>query len=199
MKRKSLLGSAAILSLSVLLSGPVRAASDLLETYAAALGIEDTDAAPFRLAGNAIAVEELAEMRGGFAMPGGMMVSFGFNIETRIGGVTAERLNMPNTALGPGMVAPVISVTDANGVQRQIAMAGVPVMIEALGANGATRVQTMIGNGITSLVQNAADGQQVQRLSTVTVDVAGMRNMLSQLGQNRVMENAMSSRRAIPR
>jgi hypothetical protein len=57
----------------------------------------------------------------------------------------------------------------------------------------------MIGNGITSIVQNAADGQQVQRLSTVTVDVAGMRNMLSQLGQNRVMENAMSSRRAIPR
>ena len=199
MKRKSLLGSAAILSLSILLSGPVKAASDLVQTYAEALGLEDAGAGPFRLAGNAVSVDELAEMRGGFAMPGGMMVSFGFDVETRIGGVTAERLNMPNTTLGAGMPAPVINVTDANGVQRQVAMAGGPVMIEALGANGATRVQTMIGNGITSIVQNAADGQQVQRLATVTVDVAGMRNMLSQLGQNRVMENAMSFRRAIPR
>ena len=199
MKRKSLLGSAAILSLSIMLSGPVHAASDLVRTYAAALGLEDADAGPFRLAGNAVAIEELAEMRGGFAMPGGMTVAFGFDIETRLGGVTAERLSMPNTTFGPGMAAPVITVTDANGVQRQVAMAGAPVMIEALGTNGATRVQTMIGNGITSLVQNAADGQQVQRLSTVTVDVAGMRNMLSQLGQNRVMENAMSFRRAIPR
>jgi hypothetical protein len=199
MKRKSLLGSAAILSLSIMLSDPVKAASDLVQTYAEALGLEDAGAGPFRLAGNAVSVDELAEMRGGFAMPGGMMVSFGFDVETRIGGVTAERLNMPNTTLGAGMPAPVINVTDANGVQRQVAMAGGPVMIEALGANGATRVQTMIGNGITSIVQNAADGQQVQRLATVTVDVAGMRNMLSQLGQNRVMENAMSFRRAIPR
>jgi hypothetical protein len=199
MKRKSLLGSAAILSLSIMLASPVRAASDLVQIYAAALGLEDTDAGPFRLAGNAVAVEELAEMRGGFAMPGGMTVAFGFDIETRLGGVTAERLSMPNTTFGPGMATPVITVTDANGAQRQVAMAGAPVMIEALGANGATRVQTMIGNGITSLVQNTADGQQVQRLSTVTVDVAGMRNMLSQLGQNRVMENAMSFRRAIPR
>jgi hypothetical protein len=199
MKRKSLLGSAAILSLSIMLSDPAKAASDLVQTYAEALGLEDTGAGPFRLAGNAISVDELSEMRGGFAMPGGMMVSFGFDVETRIGGVTAERLNMANTTLGPGMPAPVINVTDANGVQRQVAMAGGPVMIEALGANGATRVQTMIGNGITSIVQNAADGQQVQRLATVTVDVAGMRNMLSQLGQNRVMENAMSFRRAIPR
>ena len=145
------------------------------------------------------AAEELAEMRGGFAMPGGVTVAFGFDIETRLGGVTAERLNMPNTTIGRGMAAPVMTVTDANGVQRQVSMAGGPVMIEALGANGATRLQTMIGNGITSIVQNAADGQQVQRFATVTVDVAGMRNMLSQLGQNRVMENAMSFRRAIPR
>jgi hypothetical protein len=199
MKRKSLLGSAVILSLSIMLSDPAKAASDLVQTYAEALGLEDAGAGPFRLAGNAVSVDELAEMRGGFAMPGGMMVSFGFDVETRIGGVTAERLNMPNTTLGAGMPAPVINVTDANGVQRQVAMAGGPVMIEALGANGATRVQTMIGNGITSIVQNAADGQQVQRLATVTVDVAGMRSMLSQLGQNRVMENAMSFRRAIPR
>ena len=93
----------------------------------------------------------------------------------------------------------MVTVTDANGVQRQVTIAGGPVMIEALGANGATRLQTMIGNGITSIVQNAADGQQVQRFATVTVDVAGMRNMLSQLGQNRVMENALGAHRAVPR
>jgi hypothetical protein len=199
MKRKSFLGSAAILSLCAILSSPVKAASDLVQSYAAALGLEEPGAEPLRLAGNAIAAEELAEMRGGFAMPGGMTVAFGFDIETRLGGVTAERLTMPNTSFGPGMPAPVMTVTDANGVQRQVTMASTPVLIEALGANGATRLQTMIGNGITSIVQNAADGQQVQRFATVTVDVAGMQNMLSQFGQNRVMENAMGFRRAIPR
>jgi hypothetical protein len=199
MKRKSLLGSVAILAFSLMLPAPGRAASDLYRSYAAALGLEDDGAAPLQLAGNAIAAEELAEMRGGFAMPGGMTVAFGFDIETRLGGVTAERLNMPNTALGPGMAAPVMTVTDANGVARQVTMSGAPFMVESVGANGATRVQTMIGNGITSIVQNAANGQQVQRFATVTVDVAGMRGMLTQLGQNRVLESAISAQRAIPR
>jgi hypothetical protein len=126
-------------------------------------------------------------------------VSFGFNIETSLGGVTTERLNMPNTALGPGMAAPIMTVTDANGVARQVTMSGAPFMVESLGANGATRIQTLISNGITSIVQNAADGQQVQRFTNVSVDVAGMRSMLNQLGQNRVMENAISAQRAIPR
>jgi hypothetical protein len=199
MKRKSLLGSVAILAFSLMLPAPGRAASDLYRSYAAALGLEDDGAAPLQLAGNAIAAEELAEMRGGFAMPGGMTVAFGFDIETRLGGVTAERLNMPNTALGPGMAAPVMTVTDANGVARQVTMSGAPFMVESVGANGATRVQTMIGNGITSIVQNAANGQQVQRFATVTVDVAGMRGMLTQLGQNRVLESAISAQRTIPR
>lgn len=199
MKRKSLLGSVAILAFSLMLPAPGRAASDLYRSYAAALGLEDDGAAPLQLAGNAIAAEELAEMRGGFAMPGGMTVAFGFDIETRLGGVTAERLNMPNTALGPGMAAPVMTVTDANGVARQVTMSGAPIMVESLGANGATRVQTLISNGITSIVQNAANGQQVQRFATVTVDVAGMRGMLTQLGQNRVLESAISAQRTIPR
>jgi hypothetical protein len=199
MKRNSLFVSAVILSVTLIGAGPGNAASDLYQTYAEALGLEETDAPRLRLAANAIGEGELADMRGGFTVPGGMMVSFGFDIETRLGGVTAERLNMPNTAIGPGMPPPVITVTDANGVARQIPMSGAPFIIEALGANGATRVQTMISNGITSIVQNSADGQQVQRFASVTVDVAGMRNMLTQLGQNRVMENALSAQRAIPR
>jgi hypothetical protein len=97
------------------------------------------------------------------------------------------------------MSAPMMTVTDANGVARQVTMSGAPFMVESLGANGATRIQTMISNGITSIVQNAANGQQVQRFTNVSVDVAGMRSMLNQLGQNRVMENAISAQRAIPR
>ena len=97
--------------------------------------------------------------------------------------VSAVILSVTLIGTGPGNAAPDLYQTYA----------------EALGATGATRVQTMISTGITSIVQNAADGQQVQRFATVTVDVAGMRNMLAQLGQNRVMENAISARRAIPR
>jgi hypothetical protein len=199
MKRNSLLVSAVILSVTLIGAGPGKAAPDIQEAYAEALGLEDTGRPKLRLATNAMATDELAELRGGFAMPGGMMVSFGFDIETRLGGVTAERLNMPNTALGPGMATPVMTVTDANGVARQVTMSGAPIMVESLGANGATRVQTLISNGITSIVQNAANGQQVQRFATVTVDVAGMRGMLTQLGQNRVLESALSAQRAIPR
>jgi hypothetical protein len=199
MKRNSLLVSAVILSVTLIGVGPGNAAPDMHEAYAEALGLEDMGRPKLRLAANAIATDELAELRGGFAMPGGMMVSFGFDIETRLGGVTAERLSMPNTALGPGMATPVMTVTDANGVARQVTMSGTPFMVESLGANGATRIQTMISNGITSIVQNAANGQQVQRLTSVSVDVAGMRSMLTQLGQNRVMESAISAQRAIPR
>ncbi len=198
MKRNALLGGAAILALTMMRS-PAMAAIDMHQAYAEALGLEEAGTGRLRLAANAIAAEELAELRGGFAMPNGMVVSLGFDIETRLGGVTAERLSMPNTAIGPGMAAPMITVTDANGVTRQVGMAGTPFVLEVLGANGATRVQTMIGNGITSLVQNAADGQQVHRFTTMTVDVAGMRTMLAQLGQNRVMETAIKAQRTIPR
>lgn len=199
MKRNSLLVSAVFLSVTLIGAGSGKAAPDIQEAYTEALGLEDTGRPKLRLAANAMATDELAELRGGFAMPGGMMVSFGFDIETRLGGVTAERLNLPNTALGPGMATPVMTVTDANGVARQVTMSGAPIMMESLGANGATRVQTLISNGITSIVQNAANGQQVQRLTSVSVDVVGMRSMLTQLGQNRVMESAISAQRAIPR
>ncbi|MBM3593500.1 MAG: hypothetical protein FJX32_12630 [Alphaproteobacteria bacterium] len=199
MKRNSLLLSAVILSVTLIGAGSGKAAPDIHEAYAEALGLDEAVTPRLRVAAAAIATDELAELRGGFAMPGGMMVSFGFDIETRLGGVTAERLNMPNTALGPNMATPMMTVTDANGVARQVAMSGTPFMVETLGANGATRIQTMISNGITSIVQNAANGQQVQRFATVTVDVAGMRSMLNQFGQNRVLESAISAQRAIPR
>ena len=70
MKRNSLFVSAVILSVTLIGTGPGNAAPDLYQTYAEALGLDEASPPPLRLAGNAIAADELADMRGGFAMPG---------------------------------------------------------------------------------------------------------------------------------
>jgi hypothetical protein len=190
--------------LSFLVAGGAALASeaprgvDMTEAYARALGVE-IDGAPGAEEGLVIAArpveeEELGGMRGGYAMPGGLQVAFGFDVETRLGGRVVQRLTMPMQGLGPGGGAGAIRVQEGQSV-RLVGPGAGPVTAEGVFNNGATRIMTEAGVGtIVGLVQNSRDGQIVQQRTSVQIDIAGMSRLLDAGAQRRLLENAVPQR-----
>jgi hypothetical protein len=174
------------------LAAPARAElpGDMLDNYARALGLaEEAEGEVLALAAAPVGSEELAGMRGGFALPGGMVVNFGFAIETRLAGQVVQRLVMPVSQIGSAAAA--IEVFDA-GAAYIVAPGGGPVVVDRSFNGGATRIMTAIDGGITGIVQNSRDGQVVQRRAEFQVDIAGMRRMLDAGAARRTLQGAFT-------
>ncbi|WP_137127774.1 hypothetical protein [Roseomonas sp. HF4] len=135
--------------------------------------------------------DELGGMRAGFAMPGGISVAFGFDIETRLAGVPVQRMTLPLTELGPG--APQVQIVEG-GVVRSVQAGTGPIVSEGIFNGGGTRISTVLDGGITSLVQNSRDGQVVQRSAAFQVDIAGMARLLDAAATRRVIDDALGAR-----
>jgi hypothetical protein len=134
--------------------------------------------------------DEMGGMRAGFALPGGISVAFGFDIETRLAGVPVQRMTLPLTELGPG--APQVQIVEG-GTVRSVAAGSGPIVAQGVFNGGATRVSTVLDRGITSLVQNSRDGQVVQRSAAFQVDIAGMARLLDAAAARRMIEGALGA------
>lgn len=196
---RTTLFQASLLSLLVAggaaLASEAPARADMTDLYARALGLE-LESAPDRgeelvIAARPVDEQELGGMRGGFALPGGLQVAFGFDVETRLGGQVVQRLTMPMSSLGPGGGAASIRVQDGDSIRFVGAGAG-GVTAQGVFNDGATRIMTQAGVGtIVGVVQNSRDGQLVQQRTAVQIDIAGMSRMLDAAGQRRLVDNAM--------
>ncbi|WP_198377657.1 hypothetical protein [Neoroseomonas rubea] len=171
---------------------------DMADAYARALGIDVgvqdqvlDEAAPLRIAAAPVAEDELGAMRGGFALPGGISVAFGFDVETRLGGQVVQRLTLPTSVIGPGGRMEAIRVIEGGAVRLADPAAG-PAVAEGLFNGGATRILTQAGVGtIVGVVQNSRDGQVVQQRSSMQVDISGMGRMLDAAANRRMMDHAL--------
>jgi hypothetical protein len=175
---------------------------DLVAVYAESLGIALTEApAPRReneglvLAAAPVPAEELADLRGGYAMPGGLSVAFGFDIESRVGGAIVQRLTLPQTTLGHGPLPPV-QVTNAQGQTSTLALdPALPTSITDVVNGGATRVMTQIGGGgIVGVLQNSRNGQVVQRTTNIGIDVSGMSGLLDNSALRSMLRSGLEGR-----
>jgi hypothetical protein len=169
------------------------APSELVDSYAAALGLTQDEGTPpaggdrLVLAALPLAQDELADLRGGFALPGGLHLAFGFDIEARLGGVIVQRLSMPLTQIGVG--TPRVEVFDDGRVASVLPGSG-PLTVDrtfSAGDAGQTRVMTSLDRGVTGLVQNSRDGALVQRRAEFQVDIAGMGRMLESAATRRMI------------
>jgi len=142
------------------------------------------------LAATPVAREELGDMRAGFALPGGISLAFGFDIETRIAGMPVQRLSLPLTEIGSG--AALVRIVEGATV-RSVPAGGGPIVADGVFDAGATRVLTVLDRGITSVVQNSRDGQVVQRSASFQVDISGMRRMLDAAGTRRMMDRTLDA------
>jgi hypothetical protein len=170
------------------------APSELVESYAAALGLTPDEGTPSAgedrlvLAAAPLPQDELADLRGGFALPGGLQLAFGFDIEARLGGVIVQRLSMPLTQIGVG--TPRVEVFDAGNVVSVLPGSG-PLTVDRTFDSGQTRVMTSLDRGVTGLVQNSRDGALVQRRAAFQVDIAGMGRMLESAATRRMIGEGM--------
>lgn len=188
MARMTLTGATALCGALLLLRpAPLLAAGlDMIETYAGALGLAEE--APM-MAAAALPEAELDAMRGGFALPGGLEVAFGFDITTRLGGTVVQRLSMPVTQIGG---APLVVQVNDDGSLRMADAAGGPVVVDRSFNGGATRIVTALDGGFVGLVQNSASGQHIDRQASFQVDIAGMRRMLDGAATRRMMDGALA-------
>ncbi|MBR0679018.1 hypothetical protein GXW74_00840 [Roseomonas eburnea] len=179
---------------------------DLFAFYAGGLGLglgqqpapDLAPAAPaLTLAAAPLAASELEEMRGGFALPGGLSVAFGFDIETRLGGAIVQRLTLPQTMITGGGPTPVVQVTDAHGHTGALSLSqATPTVVTDVLNAGATRVTTQIGGGggVVGILQNSADSQVVQRRTEIGIDVTGLRGMLNNASTRTMLQSGLNRR-----
>lgn len=190
MVRTTRIGIAAALALALAAPAHAEAPGDMLGSYAQALGLaEPPEGLGLAFAAAPVGPEELDGMRGGFALPGGISVHFGFAIETSLGGQVVQRLVLPMARIGSGAAA--IDVFD-DGASYRVAPGGGPIVVDRSFNGGATRIMTAIDDGITGLVQNSRDGQVVQRRAEFQVDIAGMRRMLDAGATRRMIQGGFA-------
>lgn len=106
--------------------------------------------------------EILEEQRGGFISVGGLQVDFGFEFRTIVNGMPqlTSVLTLNDIISGNGAVPNLntISVVGADG--------GLTDIIHAAGPDG-----------ISATILNSQDGVQIENISTLAIDIIGLRNV----------------------
>lgn len=194
----------AALALQLVLA-PLGHGAELPEVFGAALGMEEAaftatgrarsapsgSADPLFAGAAVLDTSTMAEARGGFAVGGGVMVSFGFDIQTNVGGLPLQRLQLENGGA-------LVNVTDygAGGSATTRALGATdPIFTQALANDGLTRITTNVVNGsIAQAMVNQASGALIQRSAVVNLEISGMSAMLARRAQEGVLATALPAR-----
>ncbi len=154
--------------------------------YAAELGLEGPG-------GMLVAAAELAEMRGGFALPQGVTVAFGFDITTIVNGLPAQRFTLgPDGTLA---ISGAAGAPPATGAGQPL-----PALAETVLNDGATRILTALGLGTAAtIIGNTADGQHVARHAVFDITIDGMGAQLARRAQEDVLTRALGTRALLGR
>jgi hypothetical protein len=126
--------------------------------------------------------EELDALRGGFSLPGGMEVRFGFDMTTSVGGIPVQQFTLAPSSLA-----------ELSG------MGGLPARADVILNGGATRIETQLGNGVGTMIQNRMDGARIQRSTVIDIDIAGMRGMLGRGAVQSMTDTALGVRQRFGR
>jgi hypothetical protein len=124
--------------------------------------------------GTPLPAERLDDLRGGYALPGGLSIAFGLERTVAINGemVVAQRIDIPD-----------LSRMTAEQAQQLAALSqGQTVQV-----GGATTITPGMG---TLVIQNAIDGQQIQASTTLHTAVNTL-TLLQNLNFNQTLSDAL--------
>lgn len=110
---------------------------------------------------------ELAGMRGGMALPGGLTLALGVDIRTMVDGQLALR----SVYQSDGPDAGLHVSTGAGGPPEVTGRAGGSTVSVTLPDFA---VQQMIGNRIGAVVSNSGDNRVIETTATISADVGGL-------------------------
>jgi hypothetical protein len=127
---------------------------------------------------------QLAGIRGGFELPGGVTVDFGFTSSTLLQSQGAPLASIVQTftvngiASGSSLSGTITQQANGSTATSPIGSGSISQLVSA--NQGATRVLTSLTNGgLTTLISNAAPNQLVQHVLTENLDVSGLRQQMS--------------------
>lgn len=177
---------ASIAALFCLLLSHQAASSSLDAFYADALGLQNEGPA-------LVAAAELDGMRGGFALPGGIVVGFGFDITTAVNGLPIQRFTLATD--GTLAVSGAPGAPPATGGGQPL-----PVLAQTILNDGATRILTALDLGsAATIIANSADGQQITRRAVFSIEVDGLGAQLAQRSRDAALLDAATTRRVFGR
>jgi len=140
----------------------------------------------------------LASTRGGFALPNGLTLNFGFEITTAINNTIVQSLKITPTQISSSHPTANVSISTINGSQNQILNFGQQnTSIQSIVStnNGLTSIATTLGNsGVTGLISNQANGQLIQQIKTLNIDISGISNMITRQASQSMLSTALAAR-----
>jgi hypothetical protein len=141
----------------------------------------------------------LATMRGGFELPNGLTVNFGFDIATSLANQTdglpvVQSLNIQGTASGSTISGTIITQNQGGTTTVPLTVGSLPISLLTTANSGQTSVLTSIGSGgLITVISNNAANQLVQHVQTLNVDISGMTRMLSQQAQQSIISRSLNA------
>ncbi len=127
---------------------------------------------------------QLADMRGGFELPGGVTVNFGFTSSTLVQSQGAavpsivQTFTVNGVASGSSLSGTITQQANGTAATSPIGSGSISQLVSA--NQGATQVLTSLtSGGLTTLISNAAPNQMIQHELTEDLNVSGLRQLMS--------------------
>jgi hypothetical protein len=141
-----------------------------------------------RFAAAALDDSQLSEIRGGLSTSSGLVVNFSFQEATYVNHNLAQSIVVPTMTVSPGSATGVVATVAASGsaltpfvATAKQAQASSPAMaIQSILNNGMTSVVSNLAAGVTNTISNAANNQLIQQVITANIGITGLSQTIQQ-------------------
>ena len=141
-----------------------------------------------RLAAAALDDSQLGEIRGGLSTSSGLVVNFSFQEATYVNHNLAQNIVVPTMTVSPGSATGVVGTVTASGsaltpfvaTGKQAQVSSPAMAIQSILNNGMTSVVSNLGAGVTNTISNAANNQLIQQVITANIGITGLSQTIQQ-------------------
>jgi hypothetical protein len=141
-----------------------------------------------RFAAAALDDSQLGEIRGGLSTSSGLVVNFSFQEATYVNHNLAQSIVVPTMTVSPGSSTSVVATVAASGsaltplvdTAKQAQVSSPAMAIQSILNNGMTSVVSNLGAGVTNTISNAANNQLIQQVITANIGITGLSQTIQQ-------------------
>jgi hypothetical protein len=141
-----------------------------------------------RFAADALDDSQLGGIRGGLSTSSGLVVNFSFQEATYVNHNLAQSIVVPTMTVSPGSATGVVATVAASGsaltplvdTAKQAQVSSPALAIQSILNNGMTSVVSNLGAGVTNTISNAANNQLIQQVITANIGITGLSQTLQQ-------------------
>ena len=141
-----------------------------------------------RFAAAALDDSQLGEIRGGLSTSSGLVVNFSFQEATYVNHNLAQSIVLPTMTVSPGSATSAVATVAASGsaltplvdTAKQAQVSSPAMAIQSILNNGMTSVVSNLGAGVTNTISNAANNQLIQQVITANIGITGLSQTIQQ-------------------